>query len=219
MNSLRNLFDQVQALIARIIDQIRRSLLGANNERIDFLMDSFYKLSPQHQTSVMAGAAAFLLVFVLGSFTIYFSRINALEDELNASFDALQEVRSLSQSYDQELKRYKELKALIGRNAAEFKPKPFFESKANQVGIQIADLRSQDVDIPAESPLATDFRYTQVEFKLPKVSLPRLLKFMEEVEKSNGSLNISSLQIHTRYGDKLFFETSAKVFGYKTGSN
>ncbi|MCX6128388.1 MAG: hypothetical protein NTX25_04900 [Proteobacteria bacterium] len=73
----------MQALIARIIDQIRRSLLGANNERIDFLMDSFYKLSPQHQTSVMAGAAAFLLVFVLGSFTIYFSRINALEDELN----------------------------------------------------------------------------------------------------------------------------------------
>ena len=124
MSALQNLKDQFQSLSARIVDQVRRSLLGANNERIDFLMDSFYKLSPQHQTGVMAGAGGLLLVFVLSSFTIYFSRINALEDELNASFDALQDARSMIQTYDQELKRFQELKAAVGRNAADFKPKP-----------------------------------------------------------------------------------------------
>lgn len=219
MSALQNVRDSIQSTISRGIEQVRRSLFGANNERIDFVMDSFYKLSPEHQTGVLAGVAGMLVVFVLGAFTIYFSRINALEDELNASFDALTEVRSLSSTYEQELKRYQELKSAVSRSAADFKPKPFFESKANQVGVQIADLRSQDTEIPAESPLATDFRYTQVEFKLPKVSLPRLLKFMEEVEKSSGSMNIHSLQIRTRYGDRLFFETSAKVVAYKTGSN
>ncbi len=217
MSALQNVRDSIQSLVARVVDRIRRSLFGANNERIDFLMDSFYKLSPEHQTGVLAGVVGMLLVFVLGAFTIYYTRINALEDELNASFDALTEVRSLSSTYEQELKRYQELKSAVSRSASEFKPKPFFESKANQVGVQIADLRSQDTEIPAESPLAADFRYTQVEFKLPKVSLPRLLKFMEEVEKSNGSLNVHSLQIRTRYGDRLFFETSAKVIAYKTG--
>jgi hypothetical protein len=217
MSALQNVRDSIQSLVARGVDRVRRSLFGANNERIDFLMDSFYKLSPEHQTGVLAGVVGMLLVFVLGAFTIYYTRINALEDELNASFDALTEVRSLSSTYEQELKRYQELKSAVSRSAAEFKPKPFFESKANQVGVQIADLRSQDTEIPAESPLAADFRYTQVEFKLPKVSLPRLLKFMEEVEKSGGSLNVHSLQIRTRYGDRLFFETSAKVIAYKTG--
>jgi hypothetical protein len=217
MSALQNLRDSIQSLVARGVDRVRRSLFGANNERIDFLMDSFYKLSPEHQTGVLASVVGMLLVFVLGAFTIYYTRINALEDELNASFDALTEVRSLSSTYEQELKRYQELKSAVSRSASEFKPKPFFESKANQVGVQIADLRSQDTEIPAESPLAADFRYTQVEFKLPKVSLPRLLKFMEEVEKSNGSLNVHSLQIRTRYGDRLFFETSAKVIAYKTG--
>jgi hypothetical protein len=217
MSALQNVRDSIQSLVARGVDRVRRSLFGANNERIDFLMDSFYKLSPEHQTGVLAGVVGMLLVFVLGAFTIYYTRINALEDELNASFDALTEVRSLSSTYEQELKRYQELKSAVSRSASEFKPKPFFESKANQVGVQIADLRSQDTEIPAESPLAADFRYTQVEFKLPKVSLPRLLKFMEEVEKSNGSLNVHSLQIRTRYGDRLFFETSAKVIAYKTG--
>ncbi len=215
MSALQNIRDQVQSNISRVVEQVRRSIFGVNNERIDFLMDSFYKLTPQHQTAAMAGAAGALLVFVLGAFIVYFSRINALEDELNASFDALQEVRNLTSNYDQELRRYQELKSIVSRNASEFKPKPFFESKANQVGVQIADLRSQDADIPAESPLAQDFRYVSVEFKLPKVSLPRLLKFVEEVEKANANLNIHSLQVRTRYGDRLFFETSAKVVGYK----
>lgn len=215
MSALQNIRDQIQSSIARVVEQVRRSIFGVNNERIDFLMDSFYKLTPQHQTAAMAGAAGVLLVFVLGAFIVYFSRINALEDELNSSFDALQEVRNLTSNYDQELRRYQELKSIVSRNASEFKPKPFFESKANQVGVQIADLRSQDADIPAESPLAQDFRYVSVEFKLPKVSLPRLLKFVEEVEKSNANLNIHSLQVRTRYGDRLFFETSAKVVGYK----
>lgn len=219
MSALQSVRESVQSLASRVIEQGRKSIFGANNERIDFVMDSFYKLSPQHQTGVLAGVAGALVLFVFGSFTIYYTRINALEDELNSSFDALAEIRALNLTYEQELKRYEELKSLIGKNAGDFKPKVFFESKANQVGVQITDLRSQDVEIPADSPMAKDFRYTQVEFKLPKVSLPRLLKFLEEVEKSSGSLNIDSLQVRTRYGDRLFFETNAKVIAYKLGSN
>jgi len=217
MSAIQDVKDQFQSLVSRVIFQVRRSLFGMNNERIDFMMDSFYKLSPQHQTGLLAGVAGGLLVFVLGAFTIYFSRINALEDELNTSFDALQEVRTLNVNYDQELKRYQELKSIVARNSSEFKPKPYFESKSNQVGVQIQDLRSQDSEIASDSPLATDFRYSTVEFRLPKVSLPRLLKFIEEVEKGNPSLNFHSLQIRTRYGDRLFFETNAKVVAYKVG--
>lgn len=218
MSAIADVKDQFQSLVSRVIFQVRSSLFGMNNERIDFLMDSFYKLSPQQQTGLLSGVAGALLVFVLGAFTIYFSRINALEDESNTSFDALQEMRSLSANYEQELKRYQELKGIVARNSAEFKPKPYFESQSNKVGVQIQDLRSQDTEIAADSPLATDFRYSTVEFRLPKVSLPRLLKFIEEVEKGNPSLNFHSLQIRTRYGDRLFFETNAKVVAYKVGS-
>ncbi|RZA18992.1 MAG: hypothetical protein EOP10_20200 [Proteobacteria bacterium] len=216
MSAITDVRDQVQSAFSRVVFQIRRSLFGMNNERIDFLMDSFYKLSPQQQTGLLAGVAGSLLVFVLGAFTIYFSRINALEDELNQSFDSLQEIRLLNANYDQELKRFQELKGIVARNSADFKPKPYFESKSNQVGVQIQDLRSQDSEISGDSALATDFRYSTVEFRLPKVSLPRLLKFIEEVEKGNPNLNFHSLQVRTRYGDRLFFETNAKVVAYKT---
>lgn len=216
MSGITDIKDQITSAFSRVIFQVRRSLFGMNNERIDFLMDSFYKLSPQQQTGLLAGVAGSLLVFVLGAFTIYFSRINALEDELNQSFDALQEIKALNANYEQELKRFQELKGLVSRNSSEFKPKPYFESKSNQVGVQIQDLRSQDSEISADSPLSSEFRYSTVEFRLPKVSLPRLLKFIEEVEKGNPSLNFHSLQVRTRYGDRLFFETNAKVVAYKT---
>ncbi|MBC7660658.1 MAG: hypothetical protein H7249_13265 [Chitinophagaceae bacterium] len=217
MSALTDVRDQIQSLWSRVVIQIRRTLFGMNNERIDFMMDSFYKLSPQHQTGLLAGIAGLLLVFVLGAFTIYFTRVNALEDELSTSFDALQDIKSLGASYDQELKRYQELKGIVARNSAEFKPKPYFEKASNDVGVQIQELRSSDSDIAADSPLATDFKYSTVEFRLPKVSLPRLLKFIEEVEKGNPSLNFHSLQVRTRYGDRLFFETNAKVVAYKVG--
>ncbi len=230
MSAISDVKDQFQSLVSRVIFQVRRSLFGMNNERIDFLMDSFYKLSPQQQTGMLAGVAGSLLVFVLGAFTIYFSRINALEDELNTSFDALQEVRTLSANYEQELKRYQELKGLISTSSGNFKPKAYFEGISNKVGVQLQDLRSQDAEISADSPLATDFRYSTIEFRLPKVSLPRLLKFIEEVEKgkpdmkegeammANPNLNFHSLQIRTRYGDRLFFETTARVVAYKVGT-
>jgi hypothetical protein len=215
MSAIQDIRDQVQSAFSRVAFQVRRSLFGMNNERIDFLMDSFYKLTPQQQTGLLTGVAGALLVFVLGAFTIYFSRINALEDELNQSFDALQEIRLLNANYDQELRRFQELKGIVSRNSADFKPKPYFESKSNQVGVQIQDLRSQDSEISGDSALANDFRYSNVEFRLPKVSLPRLLKFIEEVEKGNPSLNFHSLEVRTRYGDRLFFETNAKVIAYK----
>ena len=43
------------------------------------------------------------------------------------------------------------------------------------------------------------------------------MKFMSEVERSNKNLSIDNLQVRTRYGDRLYFEATAKVIGYRVG--
>ena len=103
------------------------------------------------------------------------------------------------------------------RGSQGFRPKPFFESKANSIGVTITDLRDKKAPMSPDSPLSSYFSQTIVEFKLPKVSLPRLMKFLSEVERSNKNLSIENLQIRTRYGDRLYFEATAKVVGYKVG--
>ena len=217
MSSLGNLSEKVGSLVSRGTDFLKKYIFGPNNERLDFVMDSFYKLSPNQQTGLLLGGVAGLLILVFGAFGFYFSRVSALEKDLDDSFAALLRLRSQAQVFEYEKKRYRELKNIISRASTGFRPKPFFEAKSNQVGVSLTDLRSTDADIPSDSPLSQDFKNISVEFRLPKVSIPRLLKFLGELEKSGKNLNIHSLQIRTRYGDRLFFETNAKVLGYKVG--
>jgi len=49
---------------------------------------------------------------------------------------------------------------------------------------------------------------------MPNISIPRLLSFLVEVEKSNKYLRVQDLQIRARYGTKLYFDSQAKVRGY-----
>jgi hypothetical protein len=217
MSAITNLNDQMRSSLSRLLDLIKRRILGANNERLDFLMDSFYKLSPSHQSGVLIGLCAMLGLGVIGAFGLYLSSVNSLESRLNNGFEALQDLRSLSQTYTYEERRYRQLESIISRSATGFRPKPFFENLANQIGVTITDLRSSEADIPPDQPLSQDFKNVVVEFRLPKVSIPRLLRFMGEVEKSGKNLNIHSLQIRSRYGDRLYFETSAKIIGFKPG--
>lgn len=217
MSSLDQFGDRISSTVRRATDYLKKYLFGPNNERLDFVMDSFYKLSPNQQTGLLAGGVLLLMFLVFGAFAIYFSRVGALEDELDQGFIALQELRSGAQKYEYENKRYRELKNIINRASQGFRPKPFFEAKSNQIGVAITDLRSTDADISPDSPLSNDFKNISVDFRLPKVSIPRLLKFLGELEKSGKNLNVHSLQIRTRYGDRLFFETNAKVLGYKVG--
>lgn len=217
-NSLNSTKERISGYLMFGVNAVRKKIMGDNNERLDFLMDSFYKLSPKHQTGVLLGAIGGLALFVLGAVGIYFARIHSLEDELNVSFLALQELRSMGNEYEMEKANMDALIKDIETKMGSVHPKPFFEQKANQVGVTIEGLRSEDADIPADSPLAKNFKYTNVEFRLPKVSIPRLLKFLGEVERSDKNFTISNLQIRARYGDRLYFDTQAKVVAYKVGS-
>ena len=118
------------------LDIIKRKVFGSNNERLDFVMDSFYKLSPQQQTGALFAAGLILAVLVLGIFGVYFSRIQALESELNDGFEALRELRTLSTNYRHEKARMDWLVKRVESKTSNIRPKSFFSKKADQVGVK-----------------------------------------------------------------------------------
>ena len=215
MNVLDEALKQVTHFFQPAIDMVKRRLFGANNERLDFVMDSFYKLSPQQQAGAVFGFGGVLGILVIGIFAIYFARIATLEEELNAGFEALREIRTLSQDYKKEKSRLEWLQRNVESKTTNFRPKPFFEKKANQVGVTLESIRSEEVEVPRDSPLANSFKEVQVVFRMPKVSLPRLLRFLSEIEKSGKNLTVRNLKIRARYGDRLFFDMESQVSAYK----
>lgn len=217
MTTIAVFTDQVKGFMQERISFVRTRLLGANNERLDFLMDSFYKLNPPQRTAVLAGMIGGIAFFVVIAFGFYFAQINGLKKELSNSFAALHELQALKDSYELQEQRFNSLVSQV-RTANQVQIRPFLEKIAQDVGVQIEDLNEQKVPFAAENPLAEKMQEVKVDIRLPKISIPRLLNYLIEIEKSNSYLRVEELRINGRYGTKLYFDAQAKVRGYSVST-
>lgn len=217
MSALTAVADRFKGQFQTSLNLIRKRLFGANNEKLDFFMDSFYKLSPNQRTGVLAGIVGVIALFVLGAVGLYFSQVNRLKTDLNDSFAALHDLQSLKSSYEQENKNFEKLVDTIEKRTRQVSLKPFFEKIANDMGVTIEGLSDQKAPLAAENPLSEKVQEVRVEMRLPNISIPRLMTFLVEIEKSNKYLRVQDLQIRGRYGTKLFFDAQVKVRGYDVG--
>ena len=124
------MFDGLRSAVsekfAPISNFLRDLVFGKNNERLDFALDSFYKLPSQRRAVVLATLASAFGFLVISIFFLYFSRVNALDSSLNASAVALREFY-VHQAENEEAKA--DLKLLEGRIKSRlqgFSIKPFF---------------------------------------------------------------------------------------------
>ena len=214
MSTVAALTDRAKAQILSGIHQVRRRLLGANNERLDFLMDSFYKLTPSQRSGVVAGLIGLIALFVLGATLLYFSQVSRLKEDLANSFAALHELQDLKSAYELENQNFDKLVDVVGRKTSQVRMKPFFEKIANDLGVTIEGLQEQQTQFPTESPLSDKMQEVLVDMRFPNISVPRLMNFLVEIEKSNKYMRVRDLQVRGRYGTKLFFDAQAKIRGY-----
>jgi hypothetical protein len=217
VSTIATLIDKIKGQFSGSISLVRRRLFGANNERLDFFMDSFYKLSPNQRTAVLGGVVAVIGLFVLGAVALYFAQVQKLRRDLNDSFAALHQLQGLKYSYEIESRNYDKLIETIERKTKQVSLKPFFEKTANDLGVTIEGLSDQKTALAAENPLAERVQEVKVDMRLPNISIPRLMNFLVEIEKSNKYLRVQDLQIRGRYGTKLYFDSQIKVRGYDVG--
>jgi hypothetical protein len=210
--------DKIRGELQGSLRLLRRRLFGANNEKLDFLMDSFYKLSPNQRTGVLAGGVSLVGLFVVVAFGLYFSLVARLRSDLSASFAALHELQTQKATYEQENRNFEKLVDIVERKTKQVSLKPFFEKIANEQVVTLEGLADSKSPLPSDNPLAEKFQEVRVEMRMPNISIPRLMSFLVEVEKSNKYLRVQDLQIRGRYGTKLFFDGQAKVRGYDSGS-
>lgn len=214
---LEQYLDKPKAYINQAVATVKRWTLGANNERLDFVMDSFYKLDPKQRIIVLAGAGAGIAFIILGAGFFYLSRVNALKTELNDGFSALHNLESLRASYQVEQQRFESAVELVRKKTAGVKVKPYFEKLGRDVGVQIDIINEQREPIPQENPLSARMQYVKAELRMNKVSLPRLVKTLAEIEKAGNFMMVDSLEIRSIYGTKLFFTSTVKIRGYTLG--
>lgn len=214
MSAASDAIEQFREKIQDAVDQIRKRIFGANNEHLDFVMDSFYKLAPPQRNAVLAGIIGGIVLFVLAAVGLYFSRVNSLKSELNETFAAIHELKKLKREFAAVDDRFGTLIETVDKRTNDLKIKPFFEKLAKQEQVVIEGLVEQKSPLPADNPLSGKMDENLVEMRLPKISIPKMLTFMIETEKSDKYLRIQDVKIQGRYGTKLYFDGTVKIRGY-----
>lgn len=204
------MFDSLRASIserlAPLTSMLKDLVFGKNNERLDFVLDSFYKLPPEKRTAVV-GAGGFVLFFtVVGIFGLYFSRVSALDQSLNESTVALREFRifqieSKNAQADLDL-----LKDRIKGKMRGFSIKSFFEKISSETSTEIRSTKVKDAETVDLEALSGFIKEKDVEVVIPKISLPKLLKFISIVEKKKKHIRVKDLRVRDLSGKKLYFE-------------
>lgn len=214
MSALTTMQDNVRTQVQQLNKEIRRRLLGANNERLDLMVDSFYKLEPPQRNAVIVGGITSLVLIVVAFLALYFAQVASLNRELNKRFDALYEMRQQKHEYQVEDRKFAKLIESVTADSASLRIKPYFEKIANDQGVQIEGLTETKVPLAADNPMSEKLQEVKVEMRLNNISIPRLLNFIIEVEKGSGSIRVQDLQIRARYGTKLFFDVQLKGHGF-----
>ena len=194
---------------------IKEKILGVNNERLEFVMDSFYKLDPGYRNGLLAIIISFVSAFILAAVFIYFYQVKALKDELNLTFNALNELKSLSYEDAREGARFDKLIDKVKSRTRSITFKPFFERLSRQSKIPLKSISDRQPEMDPQNPLSSRMQEVHVDLKLAKVSIPRLLNFLVDIEKANHYLRVQNLKITGIYGNKLYFDVDILVRGYK----
>lgn len=198
------------------IDYLKVRIFGQNNEKLDFLIDSFNKLESGQQKGVLAIGFGLVIGFVIMAFAIYFSYVSSLRHNLNESFTAIRQLEGISSQYVLEKKRYKNLVNRFKRKSDKLGSlKSYFEKLSIQESVSIGSLNEKIMKINDDNSLSENMNEVKIEISADKISIPKLLEYVSEVEKGGNFLNVSDLKIRSRYGTKLYFDTKMIFKGYK----
>lgn len=214
MSGVGGTFDDIKSRVHDVADSIKKKIFGTNNEHIDFVMDSFYKLNPNQRNGVIAAIVGVIVIFVSCVFMVYFSRVNSLKSELSDAFTAIDELRILKEDFSESDHQFDQIVEMVQRKTRDLKMKPFFEKLSNQQQVSIEGLSEIKSELAADNPLSEKLMEVVAEMRLPKISVPRLLNFMIEIEKADKYLRVQELQVRGRFGTKLHFDADLKVRGY-----
>ena len=194
---------------------IKHRVLGANNERLDFVMDSFYKMEPRQKNFVLAGIVAAIICFIAFAVFFYIAQIGSLETRLNESFAALHTLQAQKSGFGRASGKFNVIVKDVQRRTQGLRMKPLLEKFARSLNIKIEGLSEASDAFSSDNPMSKFLEQRKIEVRLPRVSIPKLLKFLVEVEKARKFLRISDLTIRGIYGTKLYFDASAVINWYR----
>jgi len=216
--AMNDVQEHSQGDVPRWLLPVRELIFGKQNERIEYFMDSYFKLPSEGRTAVIAGAFIFAGLVVFTFIGLYLSALSSLQAKLDGSFQAMNKLRAKQVEYAVTKKKFDELDRRIGNVTGSLQILSLLEDKAKSLDLQISgntktDKGSNEKDFIRGTPLADKYKSTRSEFRVSNVSLKKIIDLVVAIESDDKMLRVSDLRIKGLYQNKLFFDATFAVDG------
>lgn len=166
------------------MEKIRQLLSDAGN--------AFSRLSPREQ-GLVSLAAVMALVFVIGITALTVSRsMTSSEGRIKTKMTQLEEVAKLASGYDDARREQAQLESrLRSSNVRLFS---YLEDLARKQSIEIGGMNDKGAQNVGDSNISEQ----SVEVTFTRISIDKLVKFLQEVERGSGIVKVTRLQLRPR---------------------
>jgi len=212
-----NLAEGSQTDIPRWLLPIRELIFGKQNERIEYFMDSYFKLPAEGRTAVIAGAFLLAGLTVFGFIWLYLSALTNLQTRLDQSFQAMNTLRAKQVEYTVTKKKFDELEKRIANVTSSLQILSLLNDKSKSLGINEFpginknDKPSSEKDFIRSTLLSDKYKTVRSEFRLSSVSLKKIIDFVVAIESDDKMLRVTDLRIKGLFQNKLFFDATIAV--------
>ncbi len=191
-------------------------LLGPNYERIDYIVDSFLKLSIRDRNiTIISSVGVIFILFVLFIYN-YFSSLSGLEHDLVSSHSYLHKIMKLKSKYKTLDDEYKTFVDQVASAKMNFNLKSFLNTIEQEKNL---NLMFEDIREPSSLPstMREDFYEKVVEVKCNKISIMTLVDFLRRIEASGKYLRINMIEIDKTYRGEGYFRIKLNVASLHAG--
>jgi hypothetical protein len=203
----------VKVKTENISSQFRSFVFGKQNARIEYLMDSYFKLPPEGKSGVVAGGIALGILLVVGIIAMYLAALSSLQTKLDVAFEATNKLREIHSAHIVTNQRFKDLDERLNTASQGLVLISILEKKAKDLEIPATGFPAQvpTTDLPTTNPFNDKYQTAKVEFRASNISLKKIIEFIIAIESTPHLLRVSSLKIRSLYQTKLFFDATFEV--------
>lgn len=211
--AISKIIDPIKTQFARVKGFLAEKIFGHNNERLDLIMDTFNKLSPERRNLTSIGIILMVVILVAGIFFLYFFQLGKLQNTLSSRKFDNSKLSKLGTDFGSETAKFDGMVNVVRKKVQGLRIKAELERIANGVGVNIDSIDESTKEFDSENPLNRFFKSLDAEVRVSKTSIPELLELLVSIEKANRMFQVSDLRISGLYKTKLHFEAMFRVQG------
>lgn len=198
----------------RLFEPLRAAVFGRQNERLEYLADTFFKLSPEARAGIVIGGIGGFFILIVSLILLYVAGLEALQSELDSAYSSINRLRQMEATYTVSKAKFRNLEERFRSSNEGLSLVTIIEEKGKELGIKTSfpsGQRDSSMGTTLRDSAMKDYRVAQVSFTVENVGLKKIIDFLIELERLPNMLHVNSVKLSRGFTNKLYLDAEIEV--------